>query len=181
MPSGGRRAGAGRKPIPSAIKKKRGTYRPSRAAKNEVQVTLGRPDMPEWIARDPVAREEWEHIAPILEQARVLSEPDKAMLADYCAAHSLAVNATIRYMKEGIIPRRKRGAKMMHVHPMIRVAQEARTQAMRLGVEFGLSPAARSRVSAVPKGKGEGEGEKQEKGAKDDTPLFGPPRLVVGA
>jgi P27 family predicted phage terminase small subunit len=178
----GKKGRSGRRRIPSAVKKARGTYRPSRAAKNEVQVELGTPDMPDWIARDPEARAEWEHIAPILEKARVLSDPDKAMLADYCAAHSLAVNATKRYMAEGIIPRAKRGAKMMHVHPMIKVAQEARNQAARLGAEFGLSPASRSRVSAVPRKGGDAdEGDEQKKGeAKDETPLFGPPRLVVG-
>lgn len=172
----GKKGRSGRRRLPSAVKKRNGTFRPSRAAKNEVEVTLGRPDMPDWIARDPIAREEWDHIVPILEQARVLADPDKAMLADYCAAHSLAVNATIRYMKEGLVPRAKRGAKMAHIHPMIKVAQEARNQAARLGAEFGLSPASRSRVSAVPKKSDEGE----EKKPKDDVPLFGPPKLVVG-
>jgi len=179
---GGRRAGSGRKRVPSAVKKMRGTYRPSRAAKNEVQVTLGRPDMPDWIAREPEAKAEWERVCPMLEQARVLSDADKSMLADYCAAHALAVNATKRYMKEGLVPPARRGSKMVRVNPMIKVAQEARQQARALGAEFGLSPASRSRVSAVAKPQDDGDEDKGKKksDAKDETPLFGPPRLVVG-
>lgn len=36
------------------------------------------------------------------------------------------------------------------VNPLIKVAQGARAQALRIGVEFGLTPAARSRISTAP-------------------------------
>lgn len=169
----GKKGRSGRHRLPSSVKKKNGTYRPSRAAKNEVQVKLGRPDMPDWVARDEEAAVEWGRICPLLEEARVLSDADKAMLADYCSAHSLAVKATRAYLKDGLMPKPKKESRLaMRAHPMIKVAQEARTQAMRLGCEFGLSPSSRSRISSVPKEKG-------DEVKSDEVPLFGVPKLVV--
>lgn len=145
--------------------------------------------MPDWL--DEEAQIEWKRVAPLLEKVRVLFDPDKAMLADYCAAHSLAVKATIAYQTEGLMQEKLfaemyKGRKKdlsqtekLHLligkkHPMIKVAQEARAQAMRLGAEFGLSPASRTRVSAVP------EETPESAASKSEDFLFGPPKLVVG-
>lgn len=160
-------------PKPSAVKKKHGTYRPSRAAKDEMtnEVPLGRPVAPSWL--DDEARKEWDRVVPILEKARVLTEADQAILASYCSAHSLSVKATRAYQKEGLMQRPLKGSKMVRKHPMIKVAQEARAQALRLGAEFGLSPASRTRVSSMP------EDPNKEKGDKAEEFLFGPPQLTV--
>src|SRR5262245_52662786 len=97
----------GRPRLPSALKKLRGTYRPSRAAKNELSPPLKTPDAPPWL--DEVALAEWRRVVPMLEELKVLTELDRSMLADYCAAHSLAVSATRAYQSEGLIPKPKRG------------------------------------------------------------------------
>lgn len=171
---GGARSGSGRRRLPSAVKKRNGTFRPSRAATNEIPVKLGRPGVPPWLDEEAVA--EWNRICPVLEEGRVLADPDRAMLADYCSAHSLAVSATIAYQEEGLMLKLRKGSRVgWRVHPMIKVAQEARSQAARLGAEFGLSPASRSRVSSVPKPK---DGDEKKDGAEGF--IFGPPRLVVG-
>jgi P27 family predicted phage terminase small subunit len=162
------------------VKKARGTYRPSRAAKGEVLVKIGRPDTPDWL--DEEGRREWKRVCDIFEEAKVLSPADQSMLADYCAAHSLAVNATKAYLKTGILPKQKKESHLtLRAHPMIKVAQEARAQAMRIGIEFGLSPASRSRVSGNQgdAGKGGEEGRNAKDDKDDGVPLFGPPRLVA--
>lgn len=172
---GGKKGRSGRRPLPAAVKKAKGTYRPSREKKrnpNEVPVTLGRPDMPKRVAKDKEAAEEWTRIANMLEKARALSDADKAMLAEYVMSYSLAVRATEKYQREDIVVATPTG--QMKANPAIAIAQKASAAALRLAIEFGLTPAARSRVSAVP--------DKEGDEAKDDDEKFlfeGPPRLVV--
>lgn len=154
--------------MPSAMKKARGTYRRDRTAANEMTPPVMTPGMPEWL--DEEARAEWLRVAPMLEGLGVLAEADRAALAAYCAAQSLAVQATRQYQREGLMPKPKKGSKMARVHLMVKVAQEARAQALRIGAEFGLTPAARTRVSAPPP---------KEKGDETEEFLFNKPRLVT--
>lgn len=138
-------------PKPSALKRAHGTYRPDRAAPNEVAPAPGVPDMPRWL--DAEGRREWKRVVPQLEALGVLATVDRAMLADYCAAHSLAVRATREYQRAPLMTEGPHG----HVpNPLLKVAKEARAQAARLGAEFGLSAASRTRISA-PERKPEGD------------------------
>lgn len=105
----------------------------------------------------------------MLDRLGVLTEADRTALAAYCAAASLAVQATKQYQREGLMPKPKKGSLMQRVHPMVKVAQEARAQALRIGAECGLTPAARSRVSAAPP---------KEKDDATDEFLFTGPQLV---
>ncbi len=154
--------------MPSAVKKARGTYRRDRAAKNEMTPPVGAPEMPDWL--DEEARAIWSHTAPMLEELGVLSETDRVTLASYCAAASLAIQATRQVNREGLMKRATKGSLFgPKVNPLIRVAQGARAQALRIGAEFGLTPAARTRVSgATPPAKGDD--------AEDF--IFGKPTLV---
>lgn len=171
----GKKGRSGRRRLPSAIKKANGTYRPSRAAKGEVSFPVTRLTPPEWL--DEEALKEWERIVPLLDSVKVLTEPDLLALANYCTTASVAINATKKVNAEGLMSKTMRGSKMTRVNPLIKVAQEARAQCLRFAIEFGLTPAARSRiVGQAPKGEGEG-GEK-----KDDAEDFlftHPPKLVV--
>lgn len=157
--------------MPTAMKKARGTYRRDRVAKNEMNPPVAMPGIPDWL--DEEARAEWRRVAPMLEELGVLTEADRMALAAYCAAASLAIHATRQYRLEGLMPKPQRGSKMTRVHPLVKVAQEARAQALRIGVEFGLTPAARTRVSAAPP---------DEKGDEAEEFLFSKPKLqLVGA
>lgn len=154
-------------PKPSALKKLEGTHRKDRAARNELVAPPGVPERPEWLDEEAIA--EWQRVVPILAEMKILATVDRGMLADYCAAHSLAVQATRRYQKDGLVVKTKQGPLK---HPMIKVAQEARAQARLLAAEFGLSAASRTRISVpTPKQK---EAEKQA----DATAAFLFPRLV---
>lgn len=160
-------------PMPKALKKRRGTYRPSRAAKDAMDLPVSTPGMPEWL--DAEGRKEWERVVPMLEEAKVLADVDRIALGNYCAAVSLCINATREYQRHGVsLTKNKR----VYVHPMIKVAQEARAQALRLGAEFGLTPASRTRVSGKAAKTGhEGGGKKAD---DDEKFLFdGAPKLEV--
>lgn len=138
-------------PEPSDVKKAKGTYRADRAARNEVKAKPGVPKCPAFLKGE--ARKEWARVVPQLEQLGILSELDQGRLADYCAAHGLAVDATRKYSSRG-----KDGGLMVTINgsqrvknPLIKIAQEARAQARLLAQEFGLTPSARSRISAPDK------------------------------
>lgn len=167
----GRKGRSGRPRLPSAVKKARGSYRPSTAAKNEVAFKVVRLQAPDWL--DERALEEWERIVPLLDEVRVLTEPDLAALANYCSTASVAINATIKYQQEGYMKSAAKGSTFgPKVHPMIKVAQEARAQCLRFAIEFGLTPAARSRIVGQPK-------EVLEKTDDAESFLFHPPKLEV--
>lgn len=160
---------SGRPRKPSAVKKANGTFRPSRAAKNEVSFPVSRLNPPDWL--DDEAREEWERIIPLLDSVRILTDADLLALANYCSVAGLAIQATKAYQRDGIYPPLLRGAKIRRVHPMVAVAKEARMQALRYAVEFGLTPAARSRVH--------GQDPDNEKKDEAEEFLFHPPKLVI--
>lgn len=155
----------GPRPIPTKVKKLRGTYQPCRAAKNEFTPPAVVPSRPAWL--DDEARLEWDRVVPQLADHRLLSDVDRAALADYCTAHSVAVKAAMEVNKKGLVIKSPFGPKE---NPAIRIAEKARAQALRIAIEFGLTPSSRSRISTpAPK-------EKEEDKTEDF--LFGRPRLV---
>jgi len=145
----GRKGRSGRRPLPTALKKARGTYRKDRspaakAGKAELAFPPAKLAAPAWL--DKTAKAEWAKVVPQLDLVQVLTEPDLLQLAAYCAAASLWIQATKQYQREGRTVKSPGG--VLRQHPMIRVAQEARAQALRFAIEFGLTPAARSRIAA---------------------------------
>ncbi len=169
-------------PKPTAQKKAEGTYRASRASRNELAPKPGVPDRPNWL--DAEGRREWDKVVPQLEALGVLATIDAAMLADYCSAQALAVKATRIYQRQG--PQvTVNGQKQRH--PMIKVAQEARAQARLFAGEFGLSPSSRSRISAPDKDEGLAAANSRIKSSQNGSTaaadlseafLFGGPKLV---
>lgn len=146
-------------PKPSKLKKLQGTYRRDRAAPKEMAPPAGAPVRPGWL--DAEGKREWDLVVPQLAACGILATIDAAMLADYCAAHSLAVRATKRYQREGLMV--ADGDRRVK-NPLIKVAQEARAQARLLAAEFGLSASSRSRIS-VPDWKPGGAGASTAKAA----------------
>lgn len=138
---------------PTHQKKLQGTYRKDRALRNEMPVVAGTPVAPRWL--DAEARAEWDRVVPALQSLGVLSVVDAGRLADYCTAHSLAIEATKIYQREGTVVDSPQGVKQ---HPAVAIAAQARAQARQLAADFGLTPSGRSRVS-VPEKPGESEAE----------------------
>ncbi len=132
-------------PKPTALKKLQGTYRPDRAARNEVTPQLGEPPCPRSLTGE--ARAEWRRVAPELVRLQVLAIVDAGRLADYCRAHALAIKAAGKAAQQGEVIETERGPAR---NPWHVIAQEARAQARLLAQEFGLTPSSRSRVEAPP-------------------------------
>lgn len=154
-------------PKPSALKKLEGTHRPDRVARREMSPPPGTPECPKHLCK--LARQEWERVVPLLEASRVLTLIDQATLADYCAAHALAIRATRAYRKAGLTIVTPQGILR---HPAVGIAIAARAQARLLAAEFGMTPAARTRVSTP---------EPEKKEDKAAAFLFDGPKLVKPA
>lgn len=168
----GRKGRSGRARLPSAVKKMRGTYNASRAAKNEVSFPVSRLAPPAWL--DEHALEEWNRVVPLLDEVRVLTDADLVQLSNYCATVSVAIRATMESNKSLVAY--AASSKMKRASPFVKMARDARAECLRFAIEFGLTPAARSRIVGQPK--------KEETPAADAAKeaeqfFFHPPKLVV--
>jgi P27 family predicted phage terminase small subunit len=164
-------------PKPTALKKAQGTYRKSRAPKNEIQPPPGDPGCPPYL--DEIGRGEWNRIVPELEKLGVLSVVDRATLEGYCSNYSLARQYQKIAEDKPIVstPVYTKGGELEHIEKPNPAASEARKHwalVKQFAAEFGLTPSARTRV-----GKPAGDG----RGAADDSKdavadfLFNPPPL----
>jgi len=92
---------------------------------------------------DEVAAAEWRRIVPLLTECGMLGRVDMAGLTGYCLAWSRVVQTEFdlrasgsTYMK-GAIPK---------LHPNVQRAHEALMDLKHFIVEFGLTPASRTRI-----------------------------------
>lgn len=134
----------GRKPLPTSLKKLRGTFRPDRAKGNEPSVESAIPEPPDWLSKDALA--EWRRIGPQLAAAGLLTRLDRAALASYCSAWGDLCEANRVLQQYGSTYITEKG--VIVLHPMLKVVERSRQALRAFGSEFGLSPSARTRVDA---------------------------------
>jgi P27 family predicted phage terminase small subunit len=109
------------------------------------------PPMPQWL--DAEARAAWKQLVPILERMRVLTEADGLALAMLCNAWSRYRTASDRLDRYGdVYPVKGPDGelKMLRRSPYAALQMEHANTVRRLLAEFGLTPAARGRVVALP-------------------------------
>lgn len=154
----------GPRPKPTAIKKLEGTYRKDRAPAAEMDPHKGIPARPAYLSK--LAAAEWDRVVPQLAELGVLTLVDGGVLEGYCSNYGIAVAMQLKADKTPIV-KTPFGPK---TNPAVGEARKAWALARQYAAELGLSPAARTRVSAPPKPTEED---------KTEAFLFGPPRLVV--
>ena len=135
----------GRRPLPTAIKLLKGTYQSCRDAPNAPAAELTTlPAPPEFL--NERAAELFRNLAVVTSRMKVLSDEDAAMLA-LCALRLQEVEEhTFTIESEGYSYQAENG--LWKARPEVGMRNEAMRHAQSLLIEFGLSPAARSRVSA---------------------------------
>lgn len=139
MPKGGCR-----NKKPTALKVLQGTARPDRIKKGEPKPVPVAPAPPAWL--DRTAKATWRKYAPMLERLGLLTEADGESLAAYCAAVSRYVAATKRLRKVT-----RTSPEDLEAIRKAEVSVEKAEHSMRLlANEFGLTPAARSRIDVPP-------------------------------
>jgi P27 family predicted phage terminase small subunit len=128
-------------PKPTALKTLAGNpgHRPLNHA--EPQPT-GVPKCPPHLDKD--AKKEWKRISKELIALGLLTEVDRAALAAYCSAWSRWVAAEEHIAKLGLVVKAPSGYPINN--PYVGIANVAMDQMRRFLIEFGLTPASRSRI-----------------------------------
>lgn len=134
---------------PTALKVIEGTFRKDRAPKNEAKPAVKAPSCPRWLHRE--AKREWRRIVPELLTLGLLSQIDRAALAAYCEAYAEWWEADRTIREEGRYQTfiTKTGSEYRQVHPAVGVKNNAIDRMRRFASEFGMTPAARTRVEAA--------------------------------
>jgi P27 family predicted phage terminase small subunit len=135
----------GRPPKPTALKLIQGN--PGKRPLNELEPKAqpGIPDCPAHL--DDVARAEWDRIMKELAAMGLLAPADRATIAGYCTAYSLAVKCEQVLAKVGPVYT-KDG--MVKSNPAAGILLKALSTMQRLASELGLSPASRTRIHTSP-------------------------------
>jgi len=136
--------GPGRPRKPTRLKVLEGTYRPDRAPQSEPQPDPSTPSCPTWL--HPEAQREWRRLVPHLEELGLLTQVDRAALAAYCQLYARWWQAEREIEKHGMVQYTDTGYAVQR--PEVGVSNTALTQMRRYLVEFGLTPAARTRIDA---------------------------------
>ncbi len=142
----------GRKPKPSGLKLVTGTDRADRRNPGEPRPVPRCPDPPPHLTAEACA--EWIRISQQLCALGILSEIDRAALAAYCQAYGRWVQAetaldqmaTRDQLTKGLMIRTKGGNAIQN--PLVGTANKAMSDMMRYAAEFGMTPSARTRISA---------------------------------
>jgi P27 family predicted phage terminase small subunit len=131
--------------LPESVRARRGTLQLCRTNPSAPDVPGGRPTPPDWLADD--ALQEWNRIVPLLDAAGLLKRLGRAALVAYCTAWAELADATRELAKGGTVIETENGPMLS---PHVKRADKAREQLVKLGREFGLTPAAETGVKAGP-------------------------------
>ncbi len=144
----------GRKPKPTALRLITGNPGKRALPKNEAVVALSEPTPPAFLCDD--AKVEWGRVVSMLYAAGLMTELDRAALAAYAAAYgrwAQAERAINRMAEEdelnaALVTTTTSGNAIQN--PLVGIANKAKADMVRYAVEFGMTPSARSRVTATP-------------------------------
>lgn len=152
---------AGRRPLPDAIKKLRGNPGKRKPTNNERDLAAidGVPEMPDDLPE--LAQKEWKSIVPQLQLLGVLKAVDGKALAAYCYCFARWMQAEKEVERLGILVETsvvdEESGEVIHTqikrNPAIAVIEKALMTMKAFLIEFGLTPASRSRLKIeAPKG-----------------------------
>lgn len=142
----------GPKTKPTQLKLLSGTARKHRLNAHEPRPEPTAPEVPDHLT--PAARLEWERVIAQTVGHGIMTDLDREALAAYCQAYgrwvaaetALARMAEKDVITEGLIIRTKAGNAIQN--PLVGAANKAMADMVRYAAEFGLTPSARTRVSA---------------------------------
>jgi P27 family predicted phage terminase small subunit len=129
-------------PKPSAIARAEGNPGKRRLNDSEPQPRATVPRCPAHL--DAQAKKEWKRLVPVLRRMRVLTEADWMTLANLCQTWSTLVKAQEKLTEMGILYKTPSG--YVQQSPLLSVVNQCVDTITKLSREFGLTPAARSRI-----------------------------------
>lgn len=146
----GARGSGGHNKKPSKLKAVQGNAGKRKINRREPKPTPGIPEMPSHLGKDPVAREKWKQMVPILNRMGVLTTADGDGLAAYCSLFSQWVKCEAAIRKLGLFFAdidEESGLAKPKQNPAVRLKQDTLRLMRQFENEFGLTPAARSNLS----------------------------------
>jgi len=145
----------GRKPKPTAQKRLDGNpgRRPLNADEPPLPLTTDITPPLELVGND-VAIAEWARLLPMLQQARVITDGDRGSLLALCQQWARYLEANNKIALAGMVVRAPSGYPMPN--PYIAISNKALGNCIKLWVELGLTPSARTRVATTPGATGAG-------------------------
>lgn len=140
----------GRKPKPSRQRELEGN--PGRRPLNKDEPDIDKPSAaadapPIELADDVVASAEWARLMPLMRKSRAITEGDRGSLLSLCQQWSRYLTANGKVATGGMVVRAPSGYPMPN--PYIGIANKALGNCIKLWVELGLTPSARSRVKTT--------------------------------
>lgn len=144
----------GRRPIPKAIQKAKGTYKihPERENKLEPDPQIGWPPKPEEVESDWIASKKWDQLCKTLEELRILVTCDYDVLALYAITYSQYRRALASVNKTGqVLIQKDRESQVRAMRNPYSIELHKYMDRLKLLItELGLSPTSRSRIHAAP-------------------------------
>jgi P27 family predicted phage terminase small subunit len=132
----------GRKPLPSNVVRLRGNPGKRRLNDAEPRPAPKVPACPACLGEE--ARKEWQRLAKELVGLGLLTGLDCAMLAAYCQAHALWIEAVSSIERYGTMVKSPNGLPMQS--PYVAVANRQVDIMVRIASEFGMTPSSRTRI-----------------------------------
>jgi P27 family predicted phage terminase small subunit len=134
----------GRKPTPTNLRRLRGNPGRRPLPENEPKPTVSDtcPPPPGEINRK--ARLVWKHKAPELHRLGLLTDVDLPLFAAWCVAYARWREAEERVYELGLITTTPKGYPIQN--PYLGIANTAMKALREIGSEFGMGPAARTRL-----------------------------------
>lgn len=136
----------GRPPIPTQLKVVRGN--PGRRPLPEQEIVAPPAEdlsAPAWLSEN--ARKYWDDLAPMMRDCGLLTEIDKTAFEGLCDAYARWREASEMLAKTPMIVKAPTSGYLMP-NPMIAITNTAFSQLRAMLTEFGMTPSARSRVTA---------------------------------
>ena len=96
---------------------------------------------------DRNGKTEWRRMARTLHNLGLLTGLDRGMLTLYCQAYSIWRRAVVQLNRDGLFVLTPSGHSQQHAALAV-ITRQVQTM-VRIGTEFGLSPASRTRITAA--------------------------------
>lgn len=135
---------AGRTPKPTALKKLAGNPGKRPLNQREPKLEPRMLSVPRFLSEE--AKAEWRRVVHELYDAGLLTAADRAILTAYCHAWGMFVKAEKELKGQTLVLESSNGNK--YQNPLVGIVNKARYDVKRFAAEFGMTPAARSKVQA---------------------------------
>lgn len=143
----------GRKNVPTALKLIRGNPGRRPLPENEPKPEAKIPDAPAHLSEK--SRAHWDNIAEMLHAAKVMTVMDDKALELLCDAYVRYIEANDQILKFGMVVKAPSGFPVQS--PYLTIANKAFEQIKAILVEFGMTPASRTKVQTTDAGAREKE------------------------